>query len=108
MRLFEVSDVILLSEAKGCGAANSRRLVAVHCDRAASFEVIHGLLNRVMEVLAVPYTGARAACVPGAMLQDPGRSAASLPSAGTLVMHALGREGLSHDPCVIPPLCRRL
>ncbi|PSC73331.1 putative phenylalanine-tRNA ligase beta subunit [Micractinium conductrix] len=57
VRLFEVSDVILLSEAKGCGAANSRRLVAVHCDRAASFEVIHGLLNRVMEVLAVPYTG---------------------------------------------------
>ncbi|KAL4440220.1 hypothetical protein ABPG75_003221 [Micractinium tetrahymenae] len=57
MRLFEVSDVILLTGDKGCGAANRRRLGAVHCDRAASFEVIHGLLNRVMEVLDVPYTG---------------------------------------------------
>lgn len=57
MRLFEVSDVILLTGDKGCGAANRRRLVAVHCDRAASFEVIHGLLNRVMEVLNVPYQG---------------------------------------------------
>lgn len=57
VRLFEVSDVILLTGDKGCGAANRRRLVAVHCDRAASFEVIHGLLNRVMEVLSVPYTG---------------------------------------------------
>ena len=42
---------------QGCGAANRRRLVAVHCDRAASFESIHGLLNRLMEVLSVPYTG---------------------------------------------------
>ncbi|KAL4427309.1 hypothetical protein ABPG77_003218 [Micractinium sp. CCAP 211/92] len=56
VRLFEVSDVILLTGDKGCGAANRRRLVAVHCDRAASFEVIHGLLNRVMEVLNVPYS----------------------------------------------------
>jgi phenylalanyl-tRNA synthetase beta subunit len=56
IKLFEVSDVVLLSGAKGCGAANQRRLVAVLCDRAASFELIHGLLNRVMEVLQVPYT----------------------------------------------------
>lgn len=58
VKLFEVSDVILLTGGKGCGAANRRRLVAVHCDRAASFEIIHGLLNRVMEVLSVPYAGA--------------------------------------------------
>ncbi|KAI7840445.1 hypothetical protein COHA_005871 [Chlorella ohadii] len=57
VKLFEVSDVILLTGNKGCGAANRRRLVAVHCDRAASFETVHGLLNRLMEVLSVPYTG---------------------------------------------------
>lgn len=57
VRLFEASDVILLTPDKGCGARNSRRLVAVYCDRSASFEVIHGLLNRVMEVLSVPYAG---------------------------------------------------
>ncbi|EFN52909.1 hypothetical protein CHLNCDRAFT_36718 [Chlorella variabilis] len=57
VKLFEVSDVILLTGSKGCGAANCRRLVAVLCDRAAGFEVIHGLLNRVMEVLGVPHSG---------------------------------------------------
>ena len=57
LRLFECSDVILLAPGKGSGAANRRRLVAVYCDRAASFEVIHGLLNRIMEVLHVPYAG---------------------------------------------------
>lgn len=37
---------------------NQRRLVAVHCGRDSGFEVIHGLLNRVMEVLRVPLAGA--------------------------------------------------
>ncbi|KDD71526.1 hypothetical protein H632_c4858p0, partial [Helicosporidium sp. ATCC 50920] len=33
---------------------NRRRLVAVHCDKGGGFEVVHGLLNRAMEVLRVP------------------------------------------------------
>eukprot|EP00887_Chlorella_sp_A99_P005167 scaffold40.g5167.t1 len=57
VKLFEVSDVVLLSPDRDVGAANRRRLVAVHCDRSSGFEVIHGLLNRVMEVLRVPYVG---------------------------------------------------
>ena len=57
MRLFEISDVVLLEPNRACGAANVRRLVAVNCDRSAAFEVVHGLLNRVMEVLRVPYLG---------------------------------------------------
>lgn len=39
------------------GARNERRLVAVYCAKESGFEVIHGLLNRVMEVLGVPYKG---------------------------------------------------
>ena len=57
MRLFEISDVVLLAPSRACGAANARRLVAVNCDRSAGFEVVHGLLNRMMEVLRVPYLG---------------------------------------------------
>lgn len=29
-------------------------MVAVYCNKEAGFEVIHGLLNRVMEVFGVP------------------------------------------------------
>ena len=54
LRLFEVSDVVLLDKKKAVGARNERRLVAVQAAREAGFEVVHGLLNRIMEVLGVP------------------------------------------------------
>lgn len=57
VKLFEVSDVVLLSDSADVGAVNQRRLVAVNCDKTSGFEVIHGLLNRVMEVLRVPLVG---------------------------------------------------
>jgi phenylalanyl-tRNA synthetase beta chain len=49
--------VVLLDDAADVGAVNQRRLVAVNCDRTSGFEIIHGLLNRVMEVLRVPLVG---------------------------------------------------
>ncbi|KAG2427283.1 hypothetical protein HXX76_012479 [Chlamydomonas incerta] len=55
IKLFEVSDAILLDSAAAVGARNERRLVAVYCAKESGFEVVHGLLNRVMEVLGVPY-----------------------------------------------------
>ncbi|PNW74324.1 hypothetical protein CHLRE_13g603900v5 [Chlamydomonas reinhardtii] len=55
IKLFEVSDAILLDSAVAVGARNERRLVAVYCAKESGFEVVHGLLNRVMEVLGVPY-----------------------------------------------------
>ena len=58
VKLFEVSDVILISDETDVGAVNRRRLVAVNCDKTSGFEVIHGLLNRLMEVLRVPLVGA--------------------------------------------------
>ena len=57
VKLFEASDVILLDAAAETGARNERRLVAVACAKEGSFEVIHGLLNRVMDVLGVPLLG---------------------------------------------------
>ena len=58
MRLFEASDVILLDNKTESGARNERRLAAVICSKESGFEIIHGLLNRIMEVLGVPITGA--------------------------------------------------
>ena len=55
VKLFEVADVVLTAplETSQVGAVNRRRLVALTCDRTSGFEIIHGLLNRVMEVLGV-------------------------------------------------------
>lgn len=54
IKLFELSDVVLLAPDKEVGSTNQRQLVAVHCSKESGFEVIHGLLNRVMEVLGIP------------------------------------------------------
>jgi phenylalanyl-tRNA synthetase beta chain len=55
VKLFEVSDVILLDDSSDVGARNERRLVAVNCDKTSGFEVVHGLLNRVMQVMGIPH-----------------------------------------------------
>ena len=55
VKLFEVSDVILLDTTTDVGARNERRLIAVNCDKSSGFEVVHGLLNRVMQVLGIPH-----------------------------------------------------
>ena len=54
VRLFEISDVILLSDRAETGARNERRLAAAVCAKENTFETIHGFLNRVMDVLGVP------------------------------------------------------
>lgn len=54
LRLFEISDAILLDSSKDVGARNERRLVAAYCGKESGFEIVHGLLNRIMEVLGVP------------------------------------------------------
>ncbi|KAL9935462.1 hypothetical protein V8E36_005810 [Tilletia maclaganii] len=56
LRVFEVSDVAFKSDAKEDAercARNERRLGAVWCDKSAAFEVVHGLLDRIMRILAV-------------------------------------------------------
>ncbi|KAE8223027.1 hypothetical protein CF319_g3867 [Tilletia indica] len=56
LRVFEVSDVAFKSDAvedaERC-AKNERRLGAIWCDKSAAFEVVHGLLDRIMRILAV-------------------------------------------------------
>lgn len=38
------------------GARNERRLCAVNYNKTSGFEVIHGLLDRILQLLEVPYT----------------------------------------------------
>lgn len=56
LRTFEVSDIAFkdeLNEPERC-ARNERHVGAVYCDKTASFEVVHGLLDRLMLSLAIP------------------------------------------------------
>ncbi|KAK6296545.1 phenylalanine--tRNA ligase beta subunit [Coregonus clupeaformis] len=53
LRLFEISDVVLKDGTKDVGARNNRRLCAVYYNKSPGFEVIHGLMDRVMQLLEV-------------------------------------------------------
>ncbi|KAK9505144.1 hypothetical protein O3M35_009265 [Rhynocoris fuscipes] len=55
IKIFEISDVAFCDETTDTGARNARKLCAVYYDKKAGFEFLHGLLDRVMQVLDVPW-----------------------------------------------------
>ncbi|PIN09287.1 Phenylalanyl-tRNA synthetase beta subunit [Handroanthus impetiginosus] len=55
IKIFEVGDVVLLDETKDVGASNRRHLAALYCGATSGFELIHGLVDRVMEVTGTPF-----------------------------------------------------
>lgn len=52
----ESTNQISRSSFSDVGARNERRFCAVHCSKTPGFEVIHGLLDRFMTVLAIKPT----------------------------------------------------
>jgi phenylalanyl-tRNA synthetase beta chain len=56
LKLFEVSDVIFKDSNKDVGAKNERWLCALFYGKVPGFEIIHGLLDRVMQILDVSYS----------------------------------------------------
>jgi phenylalanyl-tRNA synthetase beta chain len=48
IRLFEISDVVLATPSDDVGAKNERHLVACYSAFSSSFEVIHGLADKIM------------------------------------------------------------
>ncbi|XP_005097581.1 phenylalanine--tRNA ligase beta subunit [Aplysia californica] len=57
LKLFEISDIVYQDPSKDVGSRNERHLCAVNYNRSSEFEVIHGLLDRVMQLLEVPFGG---------------------------------------------------
>ena len=58
LRLFEVSDVGHKDDSERERLSrNERRVCATYTDKEARFEVVHGLLDRIMKVLNVPFIG---------------------------------------------------
>ncbi|XP_071925211.1 phenylalanine--tRNA ligase beta subunit, cytoplasmic-like isoform X2 [Coffea arabica] len=55
IKIFEVGDVVLLDESKDVGATNRRHFAALYCGANSGFELIHGLVDRIMEVTGTPF-----------------------------------------------------
>ncbi|XP_068634508.1 phenylalanine--tRNA ligase beta subunit, cytoplasmic isoform X2 [Aristolochia californica] len=55
IKIFEIGDVVVLDPTKDVGAVNQRRLAALYCNANSGFEVIHGLVDRIMEVVKIPF-----------------------------------------------------
>ncbi|XWS60833.1 hypothetical protein CRYUN_Cryun07bG0071200 [Craigia yunnanensis] len=55
IKIFEVGDVVLLDEKKDVGASNRRLLSALYCGANSGFELIHSLVDRIMEVMGTPF-----------------------------------------------------
>lgn len=54
IRIFEASDVVFKDTSLERQARNVRHAAAVWCNKTAGFEVVHGMLDRVMLMLEVP------------------------------------------------------
>jgi phenylalanyl-tRNA synthetase beta chain len=54
IKVFQIADVVFQDSTSDVGARNERRLSAVICDLTSGFEVIHGLLDRVMQMVGIP------------------------------------------------------
>jgi phenylalanyl-tRNA synthetase beta chain len=52
VKLFEISDIVLPADNE-VGAINVRKLVGVHAGHRAGFEIIHGLVDRVLTALQI-------------------------------------------------------
>jgi phenylalanyl-tRNA synthetase beta chain len=78
LKIFEISDVVLLDASSDTGAKNQRRFCATIADVRARFEELHGLLDRFFLLLGYPRgyhlagedvpsanSDGRAICIPG-------------------------------------------
>lgn len=54
LKLFEVSDIVIQTDETYVKAKNERHFCAIYCGTTPGFESIHGLVDRFMQVLAVP------------------------------------------------------
>lgn len=57
IRVFEASDVVFKDAKMERQARNTRHAAAVWCNKTAGFEVVHGMLDRAMQMLEVPRVG---------------------------------------------------
>ncbi|KAI3997769.1 hypothetical protein MKX01_007656 [Papaver californicum] len=55
IKIFEMGDVVLLDDTKDVGAKNSRKVAALYCNESSGYEEISGLVQRIMQIVDVPW-----------------------------------------------------
>ena len=55
VKIFEVGDVVLKDPSLERKSRNERRFAAAWCGKSSGFEVVHGLLDRIMLMLRAAY-----------------------------------------------------
>ena len=55
VKIFEVGDVVLKDSSLERKSRNERRFAAAWCGKSSGFEVVHGLLDRIMLMLRAAY-----------------------------------------------------
>jgi len=55
IKVFETSEVVFKDVSRERQARNERHAAAVWCNKSAGFEIVHGMLDRAMRMLEVPY-----------------------------------------------------
>lgn len=53
VRLFEISDVVLMDDKDDIGARNERHIVALYSSLTSGFEIIHGLTDKIMNAVQI-------------------------------------------------------
>ncbi|XP_011448986.3 phenylalanine--tRNA ligase beta subunit [Magallana gigas] len=55
LKLFEISDIVMCDPKKDVGARNERWMCAVNYNKSSGFEIVKGLLDRVMQLMEIPF-----------------------------------------------------
>ncbi|KAM1026360.1 hypothetical protein ACFX13_040004 [Malus domestica] len=55
IKIFEVGDIVLLDEKTDVGARNRCQLAALYCGATSGLELIHGLVDRIMEAVGASF-----------------------------------------------------
>jgi len=56
IKLFELQDIVVKDSTSDTNSSNRRNAAAIYYSKAGSFEILHGLLDRIMEVLEVKFS----------------------------------------------------
>ncbi|XP_062567010.1 phenylalanine--tRNA ligase beta subunit-like [Saccostrea cucullata] len=55
LKLFEISDIVVTDPKRDVGARNERWICAVNYNKSSGFEIVKGLLDRVMQLMEIPF-----------------------------------------------------
>lgn len=53
LKLFEIQDIIFKDEGTDTGSKNRRNIAAIYYNKSPGFEITHGLLDRIMQLLEI-------------------------------------------------------